>query len=86
MTLVILVSVQASAASIVQVMEVPSDKALMRLHAEQPVFRVVLSLARATGSNNTRLVIIHPPPIASFGNISRYQHRGAKPARRSTPL
>lgn len=45
------------------------------------IFGAAKSSASRTRRNNTRLVVILPSPIASFGNISRYQHRGAKPAR-----
>lgn len=50
------------------------------------IFGAAKSSARRTRRINTRLVVILPSPIASSGNISRCQHRGAKPARLSTPL
>lgn len=74
-------------ASIIQVVKVPSDKALSEISRRTAsILGGAKSSAGRIVCNNTRLVIILPPPIASFGNISRYQHRGAKPARRSTPL
>jgi hypothetical protein len=46
----------------------------------------MLSLVRAGGLQQQTVGHILAPPIASSGKISRYQHRGAKPARPSTSL